>query len=102
VISKGGKTFTCEVKSLSPAGENRRYWRTSAIKPKRVNDDLIAYVFPDGTVQVITMKLHLELSGVTGVRSFVLGERKRKPRKDARLVRAWRLSHDNLDTWKDS
>lgn len=61
-------TITCEVKRLGKYGCG--YFRTTPVKPKRKKDDLVAYVYPNQTIEIIEMSKHLDLCSGWGARNF--------------------------------
>lgn len=106
VATKGRHRITCEVKSLSPSGRCGRFWRTAPVSPTRRRDDVVAYVFPSGSIQIVTMKEHLRCASASGYRSFRILDgygpghpqyndyNKRYSDDDVREIR--RLRHDGL------
>jgi hypothetical protein len=67
VISKGKNSRSIEVKL---AGKSKRMWRVHKVSLNRRTDDLIAIVFPKGTIQVLPMSDHLQLCMSDGSRGI--------------------------------
>lgn len=65
---QGAAEITVEVKSVTKVGEYFS-WAIAPVLPTRQQDDLIAMVFPDGTVIVEQMQQHLRQCNSSGGRT---------------------------------
>ncbi len=67
--------ITCEVKKVTQGKWlNHEKWAVSAVRGKRMKDDLICFVYTDG-FYVTTMKKHLPLCDRSGRRAIKVSER---------------------------